>query len=135
MNVTKDVIADLIPLYVANECSPGTRALVEEYFRQHPEEAAELRRILSAPLPRTAPTPANLDEMESLQKARRVVRRRSWLLGAAIFFSLAPFSLVFHKDGHYWLFRESPASALIYAALGLVCWIAYAVVRRRSRQL
>jgi len=135
MNITKEIISDLIPLYVANECSADTRALVEEYLRQHPREAEELRRITSTPVPAAVPPAKNLDEMESLRKARRLVRRRAWLLGAAIFFSLAPFSVVFHKGGHYWLFRESPTSALIYAALGIACWIAYAVVRSRSRNL
>jgi len=135
MNITPDIIRDLLPLYAANECSADTRVLVEEYLRQHPPEAEELRRIMNTPVPKAAAPPKNLDEMESLRKARRLVRRRGWLLGTAAFFSLAPFSLVFHKGGHYWLFRESPTSALIYAALGIVCWLAYAVVRSRSRSL
>jgi len=135
MNITPDIIRDLLPLYAANECSAATRALVEEYLRDHPQEAAELRRMLTAPAPRLAAPTAKLDEMESLRQARRRVRRQSWLLGMAIFFSVAPFSLVFHKGGHYWLFRESPTSALLYAVLGVICWVAYAVMRHRSRSL
>ena len=55
MNVTKDIISDLIPLYAANECSADTRALVEEYLRGNPKEAEELQRIMSTPIPSTVP--------------------------------------------------------------------------------
>jgi hypothetical protein len=30
MNVTREVILDLIPIYLANEASPATRALIDE---------------------------------------------------------------------------------------------------------
>ena len=40
MEVTKDVILDLLPLYSADEASADTRALVEEYLAAHPELAA-----------------------------------------------------------------------------------------------
>jgi hypothetical protein len=90
---------------------------------------------MDTPLPGAVPLERNLDEMDSLRNARRQVRRRAWLLGAAIFFSLAPFSLVFHKDGHYWLFRESPTSAILYGAIGVGLWIATLIARNRSRTL
>ena len=51
MNVTKDVINDLYPLYVEKECSADTRALVEEYLQRNPQHAEELCRVMSAPLP------------------------------------------------------------------------------------
>ena len=35
----------------------------------------------------------------------------------------------------YWLLREAPGTALIYGALALVCWIAWTVMRNRSRSL
>ena len=62
MNITKNIINDLIPLYFANECSADTRALVEEYLQQYPEQAAMLRRIASTPVPGTVPPAKNLDE-------------------------------------------------------------------------
>lgn len=135
MNITKDIISDLIPLYVANECSADTRALIEEYLRRHPEEAVELRRIMSTPVPGAVPPAKNLEEMESLLKARRIVRRRSWVLAFAVFFSLAPLSFL-HTDGHiYWFLRESPAAAGIYGTLGGISWIAYFILRSRSQIL
>jgi ferric-dicitrate binding protein FerR (iron transport regulator) len=135
MNVTKDVINDLYPLYLEKECSADTRALVEEYLQRNPQHAEELRRVMSAPLPKIVAPATGLEEMDSLRKARRRVRRRSWLMALAIFFSLAPLSF-FSADGRtWWLLRDAPGSALVYAALGVVFWIIYAVERRRSNSL
>jgi ferric-dicitrate binding protein FerR (iron transport regulator) len=135
MNVTKGVIADLFPLYLEKECSPDTRALVEEYFQSNPQDAQELHRIANTSLAGGAPPAKDLDETRSLREARRVVRRRSWVLGFAIFFSLAPFSVLHTGERTYWLPLEAPGTALIYGALALVCWIAWSVMRSRSRSL
>ena len=135
MNITKNIIADLFPLYLEKECSPDTRALVEEYIQRNPQDAQEWRRIASTSLPGGAPAAKSLDEARSFREARRVVRRRSWVLGIAIFFSLAPFSVLHTGDRTYWLLRESPGTALIYGALALACWIVWTVMRNRSRSL
>jgi hypothetical protein len=135
MNITKDIISDLIPLYVANECSTDTRVLIEEYLRQHPQEAAELRRIMRTPMPGAVPAAKNLEEMESLRKARHIIRRRSWVLAFAIFFSLTPLSFL-HTGGHtYWFFREAPGAAAIYGTLGIIFWVIYFILRNRSQTL
>ena len=135
MDITKDVISDLFPSYVANECSADTRALVDEYLRGNPQQAEELRRIMSATLPGAVPPAQGLDEVRSLREARRLVRRRSWLLGLAIFFSLAPFSVLHTGGKTYWLLVESPKTALVYGALALACWVTRAVMHNRSQSL
>jgi hypothetical protein len=134
MNITKNIINDLIPLYFANECSADTRALVEEYLQQNPEQGDELRRIINTPVPGTVPPAKNLDEVRAFRQARRRLRRRSWLMALAIFFSLAPFSSFSADDGRSWWFlRDAPRAALVYAAIGVGFWILYAVERSRSR--
>jgi ferric-dicitrate binding protein FerR (iron transport regulator) len=135
MNITKDVITDLYPLYVENECSADTQALVKEYLQRNPQHAEELRRVMSAPLPGAVPPAKNLDEVQSLREARRRVRRRSWLMALAIFFSLMPFSFISTGGHTWWMLRDAPNSALVYAALGVVFWIIYAVERKRSNSL
>ena len=135
MNMTKDIINDLIPLYVANECSADTRALVEEYLQRDPRQAEELRRIIATSVPAAAPSTKSLDEVRSFREARRRLRRRSWLMAFAIFFSLAPFSFFSADERTWWLLRDAPASAAVYAALGVVFWIIYAAERNRSRSL
>lgn len=135
MNITKDVITDLFPLYAERECSADTRVLVEEYLQRHPQHAEELRRTLNTPLPGTGLSAKGLDEVRSLKEARRRVRGRSWLLGFAIFFSLTPLSFE-HTDGKTrWLVLQSPQTALIYLSVAAVLWIAYAIMRRRSNGL
>jgi ferric-dicitrate binding protein FerR (iron transport regulator) len=135
MNVTKDVINDLYPLYLEKECSADTRALVEEYLQRNPQDAEELRRVMSAPLPGAVPAAKNLEETQALQEARRRVRRRSWLMALAIFFSVAPFSFVSIQGQTWWFLRDATGSALVYAAIGVVFWILYAIERRRSNSL
>jgi ferric-dicitrate binding protein FerR (iron transport regulator) len=135
MNVTKEIINDLIPLYAANECSADTRALVEEYLQRNPQQAEELRRVKATSVPQAESCAKSLDEVRSFREARRRLRRRSWLMGFAIFFSLAPFSFVWTDGRLWWLLRDAPASAIVYAAFGLVFWVIYAVERHRSRSL
>lgn len=43
MNVTREVILDLLPVYLAGEASPATRTLVEEYLKQDAELAQRIR--------------------------------------------------------------------------------------------
>jgi len=135
MKITKSIINDLFPLYLANECSSDSRALVEEYLHANPVEADELRRIMNTSALTTPLPPASLDELRSFREARRRLRRRTWLCAFAIFFSLVPFSFFFNGEKTWWLFLAAPKSALAYGALGVVCWIAYAVERTRSRSL
>jgi ferric-dicitrate binding protein FerR (iron transport regulator) len=108
---------------------------VEEYLQHNPQHAEELQRVMSVQLPGAVPPAKDLDEARSLRAARRRVRRRSWLLGFAIFFSLTPLSVLHTGGKTYWLFLESPVTALIDGALAVVCWIAYAVMRNRSNSL
>jgi hypothetical protein len=135
MNVTKEIIGDLFPLYAANECSADSRALIEQYLRDNPTQAEELRRIMNSTLPGSAPSPVGLDEVRSLREARRRVRRQSWLMGLAIFFSLVPFSFLSTGARTYWLLIEYPRTALIYGVVGAGCWIAYATLRHNSKTL
>ena len=58
MNVTREVILDLLPVYLAGEASPATRALIEEYMedkdlaqRIHVQWVDNLAKIKPAALP------------------------------------------------------------------------------------
>ena len=105
---------------------------MDEYLKQHPEVAAELRQILTVSLPRVATPPANLEEMESLRRARRAVRMRASLMGFAIFFSLTPFSFSHNERVNHFMIRDSPGEALIFGSIAVALWVAYYILRRRS---
>jgi ferric-dicitrate binding protein FerR (iron transport regulator) len=135
MNITKDVIIDLYPLYAERECSSDTRALVEAYLQRNPQDAEELRQTMGAKLPATPPSARNLEEMKSFREARRRVRSRAVLMGLAIFFSLCPFSVFTDGKRTHWLLLDSPGAACIYGGIGMVLWIAYIIMRKRANAL
>jgi hypothetical protein len=131
MNITKDIINDLIPLYITNECSADTRALVEEYLKANPGQAQRLGKVMDG----SAPALRSADEMRAFREARRRLRYRTWLMAFAIFFSLLPFSFGY-VDGHWWwLLRDGPRSALVYGVIGVVLWTIYIFERHKSRSL
>ena len=99
MNVTRDVITDLLPLYLSGEASPDTKALVEEFLRHDPELAriAQEGRIEKGlGLPREAASPDR--ELQALSCTRGLLRRRGWLLALAIFFTTLPLSFAWSSE-------------------------------------
>ncbi len=76
MKVTRNVILDLLPLYVADEVSADTRALVEEYLESDPELANVARQF--APMERPGDIPV-LRSQDDQMKAYKKVRRRQIL--------------------------------------------------------
>ncbi len=137
MNITDDIITDLFPLYVSGECSADTRALVEGYLREHPGVEQRLRRIMAVSLPAALARTLPSEELRSLRKTRRRLRVQATLCGFAIFFSLTPLS-VWRLEGDtrtHWLMLEHPITAAIYAAIGVILWIAYALLRNHNRAL
>ena len=71
MNISRDVILDLLPLYLADEVSEDTRTLVEKYLETDPElaEIAEQQRTMG--LPGEVPIPlTEEDEMKAYKKTR-----------------------------------------------------------------
>ena len=135
MNVTKEVILDLMPLYQAGEASPATRTLVEEFLRHDPELRAQIGQGLAA-LP-SAPLPPDL-ELRSLGRTRGLIARQRWLFGMGILFSLLPFASEFRiEDGRLTEARfyglDHPVLAFLSLVIGIACWVAYHRTRRRLR--
>jgi hypothetical protein len=60
MKVTRDVILDVLPLYLADEASADTRALVKDYLERDPD-LAQLARQWQARLPGPPPAPTHAD--------------------------------------------------------------------------
>ena len=136
MKVTREVIVDLLPVYVSGEASPATRTLVEEYLSQYPELMEQVLRLKSEDLldfPEVTVPPELA--MRSLRRTKTLLAWQRWLFGLGMFFTL--FSLSFEtnisggriREFHF-LFRDSPLFAS-FLAIGICCWIAYFVVRRQ----
>ena len=135
MNITRNIIADLYPVYQSGEASADTRALVEEYLRGDPEFARRLWESAQAVLPEAAPAALPREhEIETLARTRQLVRRRGGLLGLAIFFTMLPFSSVFER-GHFTFIvcRDAPQLALVSWLAAAATWAAFLRTRHRLR--
>ncbi|TKJ29065.1 MAG: hypothetical protein CEE40_09845 [Chloroflexi bacterium B3_Chlor] len=85
MEITRNVILDLLPLYVANEVSADTRTLVEEYLATDPELANIAQDLAKTELPGDIPIPLTKeDEMEAYLEAKRLMFRRTVVVVLAI---------------------------------------------------
>lgn len=72
MKVTKNVILDLLPLYLADEVSADTRALVENYLETDTELANVAKKLAPMESPVEIPSPISQDDrMKAYRKARR----------------------------------------------------------------
>lgn len=139
MNVSREVILDLLPLYLAGEASPASRALVEEHLKRDPE-LAERVRVLGAEGFAPAATSELSPEVElrSLRRARRLLGVQRWLFALGITFTALSLSMQFSfKDGgitdfHFLLFDYPHTMGPLFA-LGLACWVAYFLIRSRLR--
>ncbi len=139
MNVTREVILDLLPVYLAGEASPATRALIEEYMEQDPELAQRIRLQWADNLGKIAPSALPPDlELRSLHRTRALLGWQRWLLGLAIFFSALSLSNESSFEGghikeFHFLLHNYPVAFWLCLTLGLGCWIAYFSLRRRLR--
>lgn len=87
MKITKNIVCDLLPAYLAGEASADTRAVVEAYLAKD----EELRQIVKAAGAYSLPAleaPAGL-EARSLKQTRRLLGRKNFWMGFALIFCLA----------------------------------------------
>ena len=72
MEITRNVILDLLPLYVADEVSADTRALIEKYLETDSELANVAKQLATMEKPKEIPVPLSQDDkMTAYRKARR----------------------------------------------------------------
>ena len=132
MNVTRDVVKDLLTVYLAGEATADTRALVDEWLRSDPELAAQADRARGSGLPPVG-APAATVEKRALDRTRRYLSGRSMVLGAAIYFSALPLSVTFNSDGFQGLFLEDWTARIPVLVVAAVLWIIYWRMSRRLR--
>jgi hypothetical protein len=139
MNVTREVILDLLPIYVAGEASPATRALLEEYLRQDPELAQRIRLQCAENLATAVPSALPPDlELRALRRTHKLLAWQRWLFGLGIGFAGVALSFETSFEGSrfkefHFLLRDFPAQMGACLVLSIVCWTAYILIRRRLR--
>lgn len=139
MKVTREVILDLLPLYLAGEASPATRALVEEYLKQDTDLTHRIRLQWEEGLKRAAPSglPPEL-ELRSLRRTRRLLAAQKWLFGLGLAFGVFGLSFEYSTRGarfqaFHFLVGDSPAVFGGSLVSSLVCRALYLVIRHRMR--
>lgn len=85
MDVTRNVIIDLLPLYIADEASEDSKRIVREYLEGDPELAEMAREAARTELPAEAPAPVTWeDKMKAYKEAKRLMLIRTVILAAII---------------------------------------------------
>jgi heme/copper-type cytochrome/quinol oxidase subunit 4 len=133
MNVTREVITDLLPIYFSGEASGDTKVLVEDYFQQDPdfERIARSAATPLATLRAAAPIAADPEkEKRDLESVLWGLRRRKWLFAASLFLTLVPL----------WILASGGFDASWHAAfdwsLAAVLWFLYSArLRWRTASL
>jgi hypothetical protein len=133
MNVSREVIEDLMVVYLSGDASPATRELVERAMAEDPE----LRRRAEAAagmgnLPREE-APANL-EQAALEKTQRLLGRRQTLLAVALALTATPLSIA-GRGGEitFLLMRDWPWAARGLVLAAMIAWAAYFALNARLR--
>lgn len=125
----REVIDDLLTVYLAGEASEPTRQLVESYARTHPDFA----KSLVAPPAKLEMLPPEL-ELQTLRHTQQLLRWRSLLLGVALAATGAPLSVVFRNgELKWWMVRDAPEVSAAFLVLAIALWIIWALVGRRMR--
>ncbi len=92
--VTKDVILDLLPLYLAGEASADTSALVQKYLEADPDLAETAKEMAKADSLGKIPIPFKKETaMETYQEAKKWMTIRTLGLAAIIALILICFIL------------------------------------------
>jgi anti-sigma factor RsiW len=139
MKVTRDVVMDLLPLYVAGEASADTRALVDEFLDGDPELRREvgegrLDALLSTGAAGSVPPDV---ELRALRRTRGLLRWQRLTYAWALTVSFLSFSTAISFEGGQLHFRlllaDHPGIFALCLVLASGLWAAYSLLRRRTR--
>ena len=133
MTVTRDVVRDLLTVYLAGDASADTRALVEEHLARDPVLKAEADSAAAGrvSLPPTPPSPPTA-ELQALAKTREMMKTRTSTLVTAVLFTALPFTFAF-SGGRitFVMFRDAPVIAAAWWVTAAVLWGWHVWIRRR----
>ncbi len=133
MNISRDVVKDLIPVYLAGDASADTQALVESYLKTDPELAGYVTaaRGTTLGLPATHPPTA---EKQTLDATRQLFKSRTSTLVVATIFTVLPLTFAFRGTTiTFLLIRDAPVIGIAWWVTAAIMWIWHVRIRRRLR--
>ena len=135
--ISRDIIVDLIPLYIAGEVSPASNEAVEAHLRTDASLSEYVRKAREESNAITADSskPSVDLEMRSLTRTRKVLALQRWLFALAIAFTSVGLSTGIAFDrGRIASVRvlalDHPFLLVPCLLAAAVCWIGYARLRR-----
>jgi anti-sigma factor RsiW len=141
VDVTREVVMDLLPVYLSGEASPPTRAVVESFLQHDPELAQRIRGQWFENMTRAVPAvlPPEL-ELAAFRRTRRLLSWQRWLIGFGMFFTAFALSIqVTFSDGRlqdfHFLARDHPVAFAVCAAIAVSCWAGHFALRRALRSV
>ncbi|MBN4058954.1 hypothetical protein JYU10_00625 [bacterium AH-315-J04] len=131
MNITREVISDLLPLYLENSASEDTRRLVETFLEQDKEFAQLVSTRTDEVLNAEIDIPLTKEkELKVLERTKRLLKLRETAFFLAIFFSLSPLTAWHTSWGSGSLIRDFPLVSAALAVVAALMWILHFVLRR-----
>jgi hypothetical protein len=131
LNVTRDVVADLWPLYESGEATADTRTLVDEFLANDPAFATTLRA--TPPVNPAEPPGAPEAKLAALKRTRDLVQGNAWLRGLRLFaLVMTVFAIKRILDDTSW--DVSPRVFIADASMATIAWTAYGVLVARYRK-
>ena len=133
MNISRDVVKDLIAVYLAGDASADTRTLVESYLKTDPELAKDVEAAGGATLG-LPPTGTPTAEKQALEATQQQIKARTSTLAVALIFTVLPLTFVFHgKTITFLLIRDAPVIGIAWWVTAAILWIWHVMIRRRLR--
>ncbi|MFN8411122.1 MAG: hypothetical protein U0Z26_01915 [Anaerolineales bacterium] len=132
MKITRDVITDLLPVYLSGEASADTMELVESFLKNDPE----FKKFVGengAVLIDNQITLSKDIEMETLNETKNLLRKRSGYLAFTIFFLLLPASFTFDSKGIHWIWANTPINVVIFLTFGIIFGFQYWRISRKLK--
>ena len=83
--ITRNIILDLLPLYLANEVSADTRAFVDKFLETDPQLAKVVRQSIAIEASEDIPVSLSQDDkIKSYKKAKRIITIKTIILASII---------------------------------------------------
>ena len=100
MEITRNVILDLLPMYLANEVSAETRDIIEKYLETDQELANIVKHSAERGLSKDIPVPLTQDDnLKAFKKAKQRILLRSIFLAILIFLIAVTLYMYFTPPG------------------------------------
>ena len=96
MEITRNVILDLLPMYLANEVSSDTRELINKFLKTDPELANVVKHSKEKKILTDIPVPIKQeDELKTFRKAKMLILLHTLIIAGVISISIIAAIFIF----------------------------------------